>query len=502
VINVRTAVFCRGAIGRWLGATLIGGALLATTAQPATAGTRPLVTGVSGVSTDPVSLERVRSAGAQLVHIWISMSSISPRSQPGQWQPEDPADPHYNWASADSVVTSTVQAGLTPVLGIYGVPTWAQRCQAPEVVRGEVLKGRLCDPDPAALAAFATAAARRYSGYFQGLPRVRYWQGLNEPNLSLFFNPQFEGGKPVSPALYRKLINAFYFAVKAVNRSNLVLAAGLGPIAVPHLTIGPMRFTRELLCMTGRRDPHPTRGNCEGGVHFDIFDIHPYTTGGPTHEGHADDVELGDLPELEELLSAADKAGRIKGRFRHTPLWITEFSWDSKPPDPGGVPMRILKRWTAEALYRAWSAGVSHFFWFSLRDFPHDPALPFSETLESGLYYRGATIAEDQPKPSMYAFRFPFVAYSERKTGFSFWGRTPSSTGGKVVIQIQKGGGWRTAAVTRADRNGIFKGVVEGSYGRHKHGTVRARYRGEAAVPFSLKPVKDFWQPPFGKPVG
>ncbi len=156
--------------------------------------------------------------------------------------------------------------------------------------------GRPCDPDPAALAAFATAAARRYSGQFGGLPHVRYWQGLDEPNLSLFFNPQFKSGKPVSPGLYRKLINAFYFAIKSVDRSNLVLAAGLGPIQVRHLTIGPMRFTRLLLCMTGRAIRIRTRGRCGGGVHFDIFDIHPYTTGGPTHKGRADDVELGDCP--------------------------------------------------------------------------------------------------------------------------------------------------------------------------------------------------------------
>jgi hypothetical protein len=329
---------------------------------------------------------------------------------------------------------------------------------------------------------------------------VRFWQALNEPNLTLFFVPQFRHGKLASPRLYRRLINSFYFAVKSVHRSNLVLAAGLGPIAVPHLTIGPMRFTRELLCMRGRRDPKPTRSSCEGGVHFDIFDIHPYTTGGPTHKGKADDVQLGDLEKLQELLAAADRAGRIKGRFKRTPLWITEVSWDSKPPDPGGVPMPILKRWTAEALYRAWRAGVSRFFWYGLRDDPPNPSRPSHETYEFGLYFRGATIAEDRPKPHMYAFRFPFVAYSQ-KDGFSFWGRTPISRGGLVRIQIHKGGNWRTVAAVRADRHGIFEGEVEGFYGRKKRGMVRARYRKEIAVPFSLKPVRDFWQPPFGKPV-
>lgn len=466
-------------------------------ARAVAAPSHALATGISYVTEDePLAFQHVRAAGARFVQTWIPWETVAPVKQPAYWDPANPADPNYRWGSLDQRISEATEAGLTPVLQIASAPIWAQACPPTSILSFSV-----CDPSPVMLADFATAAARRYSGYFEGLPRVRYWQGLNEPNLSLFFNPQFEGGKPVSPTLYRKLINAFYFAVKSVSPSNLVLAAGLGPIARPGSTIGPMRFARELLCMRGRQNPRPAPDNCNGGVHFDIFDIHPYTTGGPTHEGHIDDVELGDLGKLQALLRAADKAGRIRGKFRRTPLWITELSWDSKPPDPGGLPMRILSRWTAEALYQAWSAGVSHFFWYSLRDSAPIPGVPFSETLESGLYFRGATVAEDQPKPNMYVFRFPFVAYSE-KDGFSFWGRTPNSKGGPVLIQIRQGGRWRNAGVARADRHGIFEGEVQGFYGRNKRGAVRARYRKELAVPFSLKPVRDFWQPPFGKPVG
>lgn len=473
------------------------GVVVVVSADAAPAIRSQLTTGITGVDGyEAPALAHVGDAGARFVRIELHWFDVAPRNLPASWQPESPDDPNYDWTEIDRGVTSAVAAGLTPLVTVEGAPPWAQHC----VTHGAV-SDHLCEPDSGDLAAFAVAAARRYSGSFQGLPRVRYWQGLNEPNLSLFFNPQFDEGRPVSPDLYRKLINAFYFAVKGVSRSNLVLAAGLGPIALPHYTIGPMRFARELLCMTGRRNPHPAGGTCEGGVHFDIFDIHPYTTGGPTHKGHVDDVELGDLGKLQELLRAADKAGRIHGRFRHTPLWITEFSWDSKPPDPGGLPFRILKRWTAEALYRAWSAGVSHFFWYSLRDQAPNPKLPFSETLQSGLYFRGTTVAGDKPKPSMHAFRFPFVAYS-RKSGFFFWGRTPASTSGRVAIEVREGGQWRNASVAHANANGIFTGAVLTTYGRHEHGMVRARYRGEEAVPFSLHPVKDFYQAPFGNPVG
>jgi hypothetical protein len=413
-----------------------------------------------------------------------------PKQEPANWQPEDPADPNYDWSHYDLWVSRAVQAGLTPVLQVRGAPAWAQRCTFTSV-------DSPCNPDPAKLAAFTTAAVRRYSGNFGGLPRVRYWQGLNEPNLSIFFNPQYEGGKAVSATLYRTLINAFYAAVKSVDPSNIVIAAGLGPIAVPGYTIGPMRFTRELLCMRGRERFQPTPGDCQGGVHFDIFDIHPYTTGGPTHEGGANDVELGDLPKLKALLRAADSAGRIKGQFPHTPLWVTEFSWDSNPPDPGGLPMKLETRWTAEALYRAWKAGISNFFWFSLRDFPPEPNLPFSETLQSGLYFRGATVAQDQPKEVLYAFRSPFVSFPDKR-GLFFWGRTPNSKGGRVAIQLWRSGHWRRAFVARANKAGIFRGVIHSGYGHNKRGLARAVHHGEAAIPFSMRPVPDFPQPPFG----
>lgn len=477
---------------------LAAGALAGLFAAGASAAPRPLTTGVSYIhvdDSDPVVFEHVKQTGGRLVLTPLEWGEIVPEQKPANFQPENPADPAYDFDSYDRFVRNAVAAGLTPVLQIRGGPRWAQRCGT--FVHVDVP----CDLNPADLAAFATAAARRYSGSFNGLPHVQYWQGLNEPNLSIFFEPQFVDGKPASAGLYRKLLNSFYFAVKGVNPANQVLAAGLGPLAVPKYTIGPMKFTRELLCMQGRKKPKPTPGDCEGGVYFDIYDIHPYTTGSPSHEGGVDDVQLGDLHKLVDLLKAADKAGRIKNLVKGpTPLWITELAWDSKPPDPGGLPFPILKRWTAEALHVAWSAGVNTFFWYSLRDGQNNGE-PFSQSLESGLFFRGATPAADLPKPNLYAFRFPFVAYPSKK-GLDFWGRTPSSTGGKVVIQRSQGKKWRTITVTRANSIGIFRGRAKTTFGTNRKGKVRAFYRGGASVPFSMKPVPDFFQPPFGQPVG
>jgi hypothetical protein len=481
---------------RWLAAVFLLAAL-ALTATPgkSQAAARPFETGISGIGDyNPLLFQRTYDAGARFIRLMADWEMIAPKSQPATWSPSDPADPHYNWSYLDTGIVEAVQAGLNPVILVDGAPEWAQRCQSPPGLQG----AKICDPDPAQLGAFASAAARRYSGSFGGLPRVQYWQGMNEPNLTLFFFPQFDtAGKALSPGLYRNLINSFYAAVKAVDPSNLVIAAGLGPAEVKGYNVGPMRFTRELLCMKGTKNPKPIKGKCPGGVHFDIFDIHPYSSGGPTHEGRANDVQIGDLPKLQTLLQAADKAKRIRGAFKHTALWITEFGWDSNPPDPGGLPMSTLTQWTAESLHLAWEAGVTHFFWYTLRDEPFSPNLSDRVTVQSGLYLRGESIAADQPKEVLVSFQFPFVAFAG-KDGLELWGRTPSSRGGKVGIQALQGGKWRSLGRVKAGSNGVFNALLKSSYGAGKRGKVRAVYGAATSVPFPMKRVGDFRHPPFG----
>ena len=89
------------------------------------------------------------------------------------------------------------------------------------------------------------------------------------------------------------------------------------------------------------------------------------------------------------------------------------------------------------------------------------------------------------------------VAYSKRR-GATFWGRTPTSKPGRVKIQFRRKGGWRVVAKTRANGSGIFSGFAKSKALTRKRGQMRAVYRGESSVPFSLKPVKDFYQRPFG----
>jgi hypothetical protein len=471
-----------------LGTVLIA----AVRAVPAQAALRPLETGISYVyGNEPEEFAHVVATGAKFVLVPMNWSDVAPANQPSSWNPASPADPNYDWSFFDTWVRNALAAGLTPVLQVRGAPAWAQNC-------GPYRHDSPCEPDPTKLGQFATAAATRYSGRFEGLPRVRYWQGLNEPNYDFYFNPQFVNQKPVSPGLYRKLINSFYAAVKAVEPADVVLMAGLGPIGVPGHTVAPLRFARELLCMTGGPEhPRKGKGNCEGGVHFDVFDIHPYTSGGPTHEGGGDLVELGDVPRLQKLLRAADQAGRIKSNLhRKTPLWIVEMAWDTKPPDPNGISMKLASQWIAETLYRTWKEGIEHFFWFSIVDFPRN-GLPPNQSVESGFYFWNPVVALQKPKPTIDAYRFPFVALRQGN-GLMVWGRTPNSRGGRVRIEAKQGGGWKTLRTLSASGKGMFTAVLGTSYGKDKKGAVRARYGGESSVPFPMNPVGDHPVNPFG----
>jgi hypothetical protein len=128
-----------------------------------------------------------------------------------------------------------VSAGLEPILCLTDAPAWAKDpTQSGEVRPSAKWYGR-----------FAHAAAIRYSGHFGGLPRVRYWQALNEPNLEANLAPARVNGSLFSPDWYRGMVNAFAHGVKAVDPTNLVIAGGLAPYAaLDGPGIPPITFMR------------------------------------------------------------------------------------------------------------------------------------------------------------------------------------------------------------------------------------------------------------------
>jgi hypothetical protein len=423
-----------------------------------------------------LAMGRTRAAGATAIRLLLRWSSIAPTGvRPVGFDPADPADPGYRWQAFDRQVVLATLQGLTPIVSVDTAPAWAGGS-------GQGAPGSI-QPDPEELGLFARAAATRYSGTVAGLPRVRYWQVWSEPNLYLPLEPQFR------PIWYRRMLNSAAAAIRSVHRDNVVIAGGLAPFtprgADPR--VAPLNFMREMLCLSRK-----LRRTCRDRSYFDVWAHHPYTSGGPTHHAYGrDDVSLGDLPEMRRTLIAAHRNGSIASKTRPK-FWVTEFSWDTKPPDPRGVPASLHARWVAEALYRMWQSGVSLVTWFLLKDRPVGTSF-----FQSGLYYSGASFADPRPKPALQAFRFPFVGFP-RRGGVFVWGRTPAGRRGRVIVEQSFRGRWRRLGVLRTNRYGIF----EHRFASKPLGSVRARSLStmEYARPFSLKHHPDRFFNPFGLP--
>jgi len=441
-----------------------------------------LYLGTSGADT-PLAYTRAAQAGTSMVRISARWADIAPDVRPVTFNPRDPQEPSYDWHSIDSQVELAAANHLEPLLTVYAAPGWAQHGNVHDSAGGSGV-------DPEAFAGFATAIATRYDGS-HGFPRVRYWEVWNEPNVNLYLSPQFAFGSPASPAAYRDLLNRFAAAVHAVHPGNLVVAGGLSPFTVisgSTVTIGPLRFMRALLCMSAGPKPHPT---CSTPVTFDVWSHHPYTSGDPTHTAtNPDDVSLGDLPEMRAVLDAAYRAGHIVSRSRPG-FWVTEYSWDTKPPDPGAVPLALHARWVSESLYRMWLAGVDVAIWLQLVDEPY-PSSP----LQAGLYFRGsAGPSTDRPKPALTAFSFPFVAYG-RANGVYVWGRTPRGERRTVAIDRKVSGAWRRVAVIASDRYGVFAATLPLAY--RPSDSLRATLGTQHSLAFSLRVPPDMRVDPFG----
>jgi hypothetical protein len=408
----------------------------------ATHGTLPLRTSVD----DPFTLTgaqraigfvKARSAGASYVRMVVAWNAIAPSKAPVD--AADPTSRGYDWAWYDDTIASAEKAGLIPILDIARAPSWALARKHGKQIN---------TPTAKSLGQFAKALALHYDGKHDA-PAAHVFQVWNEPNLS-------QDLAPVNAAAYRGMVNAVATSVHAVSRSNLVVAGGLDPFGNKTKTwnaVSPLAYMRSLLCLSKGTHPHRT---CRNTTHFDVWSHHPYTFNGPFgHAKHADDVSLGDLPKMRTLLRAAVKFHRVVSTHP-VQFWVTEFSWDTKPPRRHAAPVGLASRWTSEALYQMWRSGVSLVTWFGLED--KGGKSPY----QSGLFFHAKSLERAKAKPVRTAFRFPFVAYLGSGK-VSVWGRDATSNARVVTIQRRHGthGAWRAVARVRANRTGIFRAKLK-----------------------------------------
>jgi len=401
-------------------------------------------------------LDRTVETNADMVRLDVVWREVVGFQRPVD--PADPTDPAYDFSRLDAAVRGAQQRGLTVLLTVYSAPAWAEGPNRPDGATPGTWR-----PDPGEYGSFGRALAKRYSGTFSPgaglppLPRVRYFETWNEPNLEGFLAPQWVGDRLEGPAVYRTLLNSFYDAIKGVTASNTVVSGGTGPFG--DLAGGgrtrPVAFLRELFCLEGEKklEPQP----CPK-VQMDVLAHHPISGPNPaTYNAiNSDDAATSDIDRLERVLRAAEKAGVVRPGGKR-PIWATEFWWISKPPKPSSglaealaVSTRQQARYIEQALYVLWKQRVRVALQYLIRD----PG-------GSDLYQTGLFSSDGKQKLALKAFRFPFVTDRRSRKRVLAWGRSPRA--GKVKVQANKRGKWRTAKRIRVRKDEVFTARLRGS---------------------------------------
>ena len=313
---------------------------------------------------------RIKQTGATAVRLTVSWRDIAPATLPIEFHPKDPADTAYNWTYPDRAISLSIANGLTPLVDILDAPSWAgaKKVSAP------------------ALGEFATAITSRYNGSFEGLPHVKYWMIWNEPNLSVYLAPQVAGKTLVGAVRYRSMVNAFASAAHAVRRDNMVVAGLVAPFTF-RKDPGPLKFMKAVL------------SGADGVRHLGGASV--YVRRPAASRGEVDRRLARRPAQGAEPADAAVRAHHVVSTHP-VQLWVTEFSWDSKPPDTRGVPLGLEAQWVSEALFRAWQAGVTMFTWFLLKD---DPAARRTS--------RASSSATARPKPALDRLSLPLRGPAE-----------------------------------------------------------------------------------------
>ena len=453
---------------------LVASLLLAALVFPTSAAAkRGLVTGLTGPtqyhSDDPsvrtLWFDRTVDAGAGFVRVPISWRNLAKQ------RPADPTDPAaYDFSSVDAAFDGAVRdaaaRGLQVLITVDSAPDWAEGPGRPESAPEGTWR-----PNPSDFPDFVQAVARRYSGSFDPdgagpqpvLPAAQALQVWNEPNQDAWLGPQFQGKAITGPDQYRELLNSSYNAIKAVNPRMLVVAGGTSPYGDPPggpyegaPRVRPVQWWEKLLCVraakTKKRKPKQVRyartGGCAGKPRFDVFAHQPIdnTGKGPLHTGHHRlDASTSALGRVVRVLRAAERLGTVSGG-RH-PVWVTEFWWDSKPPNRAGAPLIRQARWIEQSLYFFWKAGADTAINFRVRDSTLYPNVRGG--YQSGLYF-----LDGRPKPALTAFRFPFVTERINEKTLRAWGKAPEA--GQLRIQRQQGSRWKTVKKLEVGRGSVF----------------------------------------------
>ena len=420
------------------------------------------------------ALELLKRSGVRTVRLTAGWSVLAPRPRAAHRPRFDQTDPaayeSEAWSRLDRAVRGARSRGMAVMIDLaFWAPVWATDDDTSKRPRRGV--------DPVLFGRFAGAVARRYDGRYDPpgaagrLPAVRGYTIWNEPNLPDFLRPQWRDPQtkrvPLSPHSYRRMVEAAYPAVKAVQPESLVLVGGLAAYG-RRGGVAPLRFLRELACVDAHMQPL-RRPDCAGfrRVAGDGFAYHPYSTrtrpDRVERTAQADDAPLARIGALATLLDRLATDGRIDSRLRD--LYLTEYGYETDPPDPGAPfdpPLAARMSSWAEAI-AARETRVRTVAQFLVRDLPAGPGAQREGRLSD--WQSGVLFLDGRPKPLAAALPAPLHADPGPPGRIRIWARVrPGAGRPRVRIEtVQSGGAPRVAFEGLTDERGVLELSIPGA---------------------------------------
>jgi hypothetical protein len=482
-----------------LGALALPGVAAASSTQDSTFQDDALL--VSDAATQARTLDTMKALGADRVRVTLVWRAVAPAggeaTKPAGFDATNPAAyPAGAWDPYDRLVRLAKERALRVSFAVGApAPNWATGTPPtqPEI-------DATFDPSAAEFAAFVRAAGRRFAG-------VHYWSLWNEPNQAASLTPQWlrdprdpQRWVPTAPQVYRRLLDAGWSALQESGHARDTILIGetapKGLLDARDVTrsTDPQRFVRELYCLDDnlqlyqgtsaqvRNCPtsdqaatfvreHPALFAATGWAH------HPYELSlAPDRVPHHSDVwvTMGNLRDLARLLR------RIRARYGQSAeapprLYLTQYGYQTKPPDPEGVSLAQQAEYLNQAEYLAWrNRSVRTLGQFLLKD----SGPPVNTTYQSGL-----RTAEGVRKPAYDAYALPVWLPSPRiRTGqaLKVWGLVRAAPAGgrvQVSIQVRRRGADAWERVARRATTGT-RGYLNTTVAVHTSGDLRLVWHG------------------------
>ena len=403
------------------------------------------------------TLDELRALGVNTIRANVVWNRYAPAPGSKRKPSFDANDPNaYGLGEVDALVQGAQARGMTVLLTPTGPgPAWASSCG------GSASSRRTCSPRPAEFAHFVTALGRRY-------PTVHRWSVWNEPNQGGWLTPQWKkSGRshiPASPTIYRNLVRAATGALAATGHGrDQVLLGETAPIgrttgSWTTRSMAPADFYRELFCLDKRG--HKLRGKaakvrgCTSYKRLAVTGIahHPYTRG--AGQSFSRRVGSGDitLAQISRLYSWIDRGGRNGRIKRGLGVWLTEFGFQTNPPDRyAGTSLSNQAKWLNQADWIAWrNSRIRSTAQYEMRD----------ERL-SGAFQTGLRFFSGKAKPGLGAYRlpiWPIQTGSATKVWLQVRPTSQLGTPQKVTLQYlpRKGKKWLTAGTYTVSGRGFL----------------------------------------------